>query len=551
MELENGDVRNAELARAFAREIGEARETVPRDDHSKLASRLHSFWRTACAFSNCKLDIFKTLLTHVIHACYETNFVQLHKKFVQELQWVDEQTYQELFAISQALPGPGSTKMMYSINVIRGGFGAGFLALALWCLPGALGMYGLSLGIAKVSDVLPHAVYALLSGLNAGTVGIILLAAVQLSEKAITDKLTRIIVCVAGAVGMLYTALWYFPVLMVIGGLATIIWDLKCLQRTRDAARRKGFWRKKKRGTKEQDTEAVPMESVESQQATPNTSSSSHDGRGVTPSHRHVQSTTPAQPSSASSTVGETPSSESHIIPPHLQPQAITWKTGLYLLAGFLISFVTLMIIRGTLTAPPLALRLFTNLYLAGTIIFGGGPVVIPLLREYVVAEGWVSPRDFLLGLAIIQAFPGPNFNFAVYLGSLALMNSSISGPGAAVGFLGAILGIVAIFTPGIWIVTGFMGLWRVLRSKRWMNALLRGVNAAAVGLVWTAVYKLSSIGFIDADHSVGASLGNDPWWVAVTAGAFVGGRWFGVNAPAAIICSGVAGLLWFAVVKV
>ena len=208
------------------------------------------------------------------------------------------------------------------------------------------------------------------------------------------------------------------------------------------------------------------------------------------------------------------------------------------------------MVLRGTLTAPPLALRLFTNLYLAGTIIFGGGPVVIPLLREYIVAEGWVTPRDFLLGLAIIQAFPGPNFNFAVYLGALVLTNSTMPGPTAAVAFLGALVGLVAIFTPGIWIMTGFMGLWRVLRTKRWMTAVLRGVNAAAVGLVWTAVYKLSSIGLIDAEHSVGASLGLDPWWVAVTAGAFVGGRWFGVNAPLAIIGSGIAGLLWFAAIK-
>ena len=71
------------------------------------------------------------------------------------------------------------------------------------------------------------------------------------------------------------------------------------------------------------------------------------------------------------------------------------------------------MVTRGVLSPPPLALDLFTNMYLAGTIIFGGGPVVIPLLREYVVAPGWVSSRDFLLGLAVIQAFPGPGFNCA------------------------------------------------------------------------------------------------------------------------------------------
>jgi chromate transport protein ChrA len=65
------------------------------------------------------------------------------------------------------------------------------------------------------------------------------------------------------------------------------------------------------------------------------------------------------------------------------------------------------------LPMPHLSLSNFLHLLTlrTGTIIFGGGPVVIPLLREYVVDEGWVTPRDFLIGLAVIQAFPGPNFN--------------------------------------------------------------------------------------------------------------------------------------------
>lgn len=79
-------------------------------------------------------------------------------------------------------------------------------------------------------------------------------------------------------------------------------------------------------------------------------------------------------------------------------------------------------------------------MYLAGTIIFGGRPVVIPLLREYVVEPGWVSTRDFLIGLAIIQAFPGPNFNFAVYLGALAILGTPHSTVlGAFISYMGII----------------------------------------------------------------------------------------------------------------
>ena len=94
-------------------------------------------------------------------------------------------------------------------------------------LPGAIAAYGLAIGVSKINDTLPAPVYALLSGLNAATVGIIALAAVQLSQKAITDKLTRILVFLGGSAGMLYNALWYFPVLMILGGCATIFWDYR------------------------------------------------------------------------------------------------------------------------------------------------------------------------------------------------------------------------------------------------------------------------------------------------------------------------------------
>lgn len=140
---------------------------------------------------------------------------------------------------------------------------------------------------------------------------------------------------------------------------------------------------------------------------------------------------------------GESQVSE-RVIPPSIQINVMTWKSGLCVIVAFLISFIMIMIIRSLLKNPPRGLLLFRNLYLAGTIIFGGGPVVIPLLREYIVAEGWVSPRDFLLGLAIIQSFPGPNFNFVVYLGSLATAGTSLP------SFLGALIGLIGIFTPGI-----------------------------------------------------------------------------------------------------
>jgi hypothetical protein len=93
-------------------------------------------------------------------------------------------------------------------------------------LPGAIGMYALALGVSRISSVLPLPVYALLSGLNAAVVGNIALAAVQLANKAITDPLSRLILIFSACAGLCYNALWYFPVLMAVGGTSTLVWDL-------------------------------------------------------------------------------------------------------------------------------------------------------------------------------------------------------------------------------------------------------------------------------------------------------------------------------------
>lgn len=87
--------------------------------------------------------------------------------------------YQELFAICQSLPGPASTKMVFYIALIHAGILPAIFAFALWSLPGAVGMYALALGVQKMPERLPPIVYALLSGLNASTVGIIALAAMK------------------------------------------------------------------------------------------------------------------------------------------------------------------------------------------------------------------------------------------------------------------------------------------------------------------------------------------------------------------------------------
>lgn len=206
-------------------------------------------------------------------------------------------------------------------------------------------------------------------------------------------------------------------------------------------------------------------------------------------------------------------------------------------------SFIAILVARGSVHEAPRSLDLFANMYLAGTIIFGGGPVVIPLLREYVVQPGWVSSRDFLIGLAIIQALPGPNFNFAVYLGALAFLHT----PHATV--LGALLGFVGIFLPGITLAVGAQSIWRVLRKRPLFVSLLRGINATAVGLVFTAVYRLWGIGYLTPEANGGQSLALEPWWVVITVVTYAESAWFRVPPPVAIVLGAVLGLCWYGAV--
>ncbi|KAL9577415.1 MAG: hypothetical protein Q9212_006377, partial [Teloschistes hypoglaucus] len=397
------------------------------------------------------------------------HFTIFHERFVKNLHWIDEQMYQELFAVCQALSGPGR--------------------------------------ISKVNEILPRPVYALLSGLNSATVGVIALAAVQLAQKAITDKMTRVLVFLGATAGMLYNALWYFPLLMFLAGLATVTWDFRWLHHLARIGRKR---RSENEELEMNDIEHRGQNPPEDDRVTPTASPSGG------PNARTVRQTNSSgkedQQLELPITANDAPNPELNLhdateerVIPADRDLNISWQFGASLIVGFLATFAAVMILRGVLTNRPLLFSLFANLYLAGTIIFGGGPVVIPLLREYVVNEGWVSPRDFLLGLAMIQAFPGPNFNFAVYLGSLAALSGSK--PSAA----GALLAYIAIFSPGLILVHGTMGLWGKLRTYRWVKSGLRGINAAAVGLVYTAVYRLWQIGYVDAEFTAGTSLGRDP----------------------------------------
>ncbi|KAH7018365.1 chromate transporter-domain-containing protein [Microdochium trichocladiopsis] len=493
------------------------------------------------------------------------HFKIFHEKFVQKLEWIDEQVYQELFSLAQALSGPASTKLLYCINLYCEGTLPAVLVFFLWSLPGAIGMFALSIGVSNIGEKLPLPAYALLSGLNAATVGLIALAAVQLSDKAITDKMTRSLVFFGAAAGMLYNALWYFPVLIGVAGLSTVVYDYRWFHRPLRAVKRVVTRPFSNTQTQSRDLEVQDGNDLQTRAGSQSTGSPPMVVSTTAPgSHRANRTATPtaSRPSTAATSDLDSHGDNVHPVQPseHDEPRVVprdrrlnmSWKTAVAVIICFFLSFTVVMVLRGVLphddiSSPhnaTLLYRLFSNMYLAGTIIFGGGPVVIPLLREYVVAEGWVSPRDFLIGLALIQSFPGPNFNFAVFLGSLTAIN------GGFPAFSGALIAYIGIFVPGMVIAHGCVGLWTVLRGARLVKSVLRGFNAAAVGLIYTAVYRLLQIGWIDEGREQGVSLTSDPWWVVVIATSYVGSCWYGLSPPVAILLGGMLGLVRYGIVS-
>jgi chromate transporter len=130
---------------------------------------------------------------------------------------------------------------------------------------------------------------------------------------------------------------------------------------------------------------------------------------------------------------------------------------------------------------PNHGLQLFEAFYRAGSLVFGGGHVVLPLLQASVVPPGWVTNDVFLAGYGAAQAVPGPLFTFSAYLGT-------VMGP-APNGIAGAALCLVAMFLPSFLLVIGPLPFWDDLRRRPWAQSALRGVNAAVVGLLLAALY--------------------------------------------------------------
>jgi len=163
-------------------------------------------------------------------------------------------------------------------------------------------------------------------------------------------------------------------------------------------------------------------------------------------------------------------------------PIAVTTRrrAGVPWLATFLLLLIGLPLLARVTAHPWLVV--FDRFYRVGSLVFGGGHVILPLLEREVVAPGWLTHDQFLAGYGAAQALPGPLFTLCAYLGVLMHV-----GPG---GWLGGLWAVAAIFAPSVLLVTGALPFWQTLRRQPGAQAALRGANAAVVGVLLAAFYN-------------------------------------------------------------
>ena len=159
-------------------------------------------------------------------------------------------------------------------------------------------------------------------------------------------------------------------------------------------------------------------------------------------------------------------------------PVPVSRKAGLTAFALFAVLLIGLPLLAGQAQGWALA----DSFYRAGSLVFGGGHVVLPLLQAETVTPGWVSDDAFLAGYGAAQAVPGPLFTFAAWLGA-------VMGP-APNGVAGAAIALVSLFLPGFLILIGALPFWYRLRRTTWAQSAMQGANAAVVGILGAALYS-------------------------------------------------------------
>ena len=414
----------------------------------------------------------------------QAHIALLQERFVERRRWLDEERFVELLGLGQGLPGPTSTQMVVAVGTARAGPLGGLLALLLFLLPAATIMALAGLGMTRFLSAGDRPAW--LDGVQPATVALVAVAAWRLGLVVVNTRLTIGLMLLGAIVAILVRQPWAFPAVLALGGLVT---SVALGDQRREAAGEAGA------EAESEPTAAAASEPSPSSSSSPSPSPSSKPGPGSGPV---AADGVPLENLGISRTAG-----------------ALLLLLFFGLLAGLI---GVRLIFQGT--ALP-GLEVFESFYRTGSLIFGGGQVVLPMLLTEVVDTGWVTEQQFLDGFALMLALPGPMFSFSAYLGAVAG------------GVPGLLLALVGLFLPGVLIIYAVLPFWERVRRYPRVRIALTGVNATAIGLVVGVVFLLW-------ERSV-----QDPAGAVIALLAFGAVLFYRVPAPLVIAGAGVAGWLF------
>jgi chromate transporter len=358
-----------------------------------------------------------------------------HEEYVKRRKWIDEQSYADLVALCQFLPGPASSQVSIAIGIARARLLGGIAAWLGFTMPSALALIAFALGIGAFASA---ADAGWLHGLKVVAVAVVAQAVWGMARSLCPDRERATIAIIASIVTLAWpTAVGQLSSIAIAGIVGLIIF-----------------------------------------------------------------------PGAASSSLA-------HMRFP------IGKRTGITAWIIFLALLIGLPLLRQI--QPIHTLEVFDSFFRVGSLVFGGGHVVLPLLQTEVVGPGWITNEQFVAGYGATQAVPGPLFTFSAYLGA-------VMGPEPN-GWAGAMLALVAIFLPSFLLIAGALPFWDILRSVPVFQSALKGINAAVVGLLLTALYKpvWTSAIYSPADFGLGLiafgllMFWKFPPWLVVVLTAFGG----------------------------
>jgi chromate transporter len=300
--------------------------------------------------------------------------------FVEKLQWLDEEAYAKLIALSQFLPGPSSSQVGFSIGLKRGGLIGGIIAFIAFTFPSFFILY--LLASFNVSENDNNFITGVITGLKLFSVVIVADAALGMFKSFCKSTISKAIFIFSTIVLILFSSIYIQFIVLI---LSAIIGSLLLKNKT--------------------------------------------------------------------TTTEELKTKKIKIIP-------------------FVLFLLPLFIIPIFASSSD-SVKLFNAFYEAGTLVFGGGHVVLPLLEQSL--GDMITNDTFLLGYSLAQAVPGPMFTIASYLGASIFTHNPL---------LGAFIATIAIFLPGFLLILTFRESFEIYTKKRRILNAIAGVNAAVVGFL-------------------------------------------------------------------